>query len=99
MAKKQLTRKTEPREIVGMYELLDAVAAAIEAAPVEKRKALSDVLNAYADDFPEEFFWATGPQAPTLLHHLMQAIDCEPALCSECADKMLNVTTQTAGEA
>lgn len=30
---------------------------------------------AYVEDFPDDFFWATGAQAPTLLSHLLQTID------------------------
>ena len=32
-------------------------------------------LKSYAESFPDEFYWATGAQAPTLLHHLMMSID------------------------
>jgi hypothetical protein len=68
-------------DIVGMYELLVAVEAVIQAADPKKRAALAKTMDAYADGpMGEEFYWATGPQAPTLLHHLMMAIDaaCRP---------------------
>jgi hypothetical protein len=67
--------------ITGMYELLDAVEAVITAADPAKREALAKTIDAYAEDFPEEFFWAIGAQAPTLLHHLLSAIDaaCRPS--------------------
>ena len=67
-------------EITGMYELLDAVEAVIKAADPAKREALAQTIDAYADDFPDDFFWAIGPQAPTLLSHLVSSIDaaCRP---------------------
>lgn len=66
--------------IVGMYEFLEALEAVVKAADPSKRAALSDIIDAYADSFPEEFAWAIGAQAPTLLHNLMMTIDssCRP---------------------
>jgi hypothetical protein len=71
----------DTEDIVGMYELLAAVEAVIQAADPKKRAALAKTIDAYAEGpVGEEFHWATGPQAPTLLHHLMMAIDaaCRP---------------------
>jgi len=59
----------------GMYELLESIEAAIESAEPAKREALAKTINAYMSDFPDEYFWAVGPQAPTLLHHIMHAIE------------------------
>lgn len=66
--------------LVGMYEFLEALEAVVKAADPSKRTALADVIDAYADSFPEEFAWAIGAQAPTLLHNLMMTIDasCRP---------------------
>ena len=58
-----------------MYELLDAIEAVIKAADPAKREALASTIDAYHDDFPEDFHWAIGAQAPTLLSHLIIAID------------------------
>ena len=58
-----------------MYELLDAIEAVIKAADPAKREALANTIDAYHDDFPEDFHWAIGAQAPTLLSHLIIAID------------------------
>jgi len=58
-----------------MYELLEAIEAAIGSAEPAKREALAKTINAYMNDFPEDYFWAVGPQAPTLLHHIMHAIE------------------------
>jgi hypothetical protein len=54
------------------------------ASPVQQA-TLAKVLNAYANEFPEEYFWATGPQAPTLLHNLIFAVT--PAVCRDCSSK------------
>jgi hypothetical protein len=59
----------------GMYELLEAIEAAIESAQPEKRELLARTINAYMDDFPEDYFWAIGPQSPTLLSHIMHSIE------------------------
>ena len=67
-------------EIVGIYELFDAVEAVVKSADPAQRKALAQTIDAYADDFPDKFYWAVGPQAPTFLSHLLFAIDtaCRP---------------------
>jgi hypothetical protein len=62
-------------EIVGMYELLDAVEAVVRAADPATRKSLAQTIDAYTDDFPDEFYWAVGPQAPALLNHMLSTID------------------------
>src|SRR6266702_8990889 len=67
-------------DITSIYELLDAIEAVIKAADPAKREALTRTIDAYAESFPEDFFWATGSQAPMLLHHLLNTIDsaCRP---------------------
>jgi len=66
---------TERGKPVGMYEFVNAVEEAIKAADPAKRQALAETIDAYHDDFPIEFHWAIGEQAPALLHNLMLAID------------------------
>ena len=53
-------------DITSIYQLLDAIEAVIKAADPAKREALARTIEAYAEDFPEDFFWATGSQAPML---------------------------------
>ena len=67
-------------DITGMYEVLAALKAVISSAAPDKRDALAQAMDGYAEHFPEEFFWATGGQSPLLLHHLMTEIDvsCRP---------------------
>ena len=61
--------------ITGMYEVLDALEEVIKAADPAKREALAATIDAYAEDFPEDFHWATGSQAPVLLYHLLLTVD------------------------
>lgn len=65
---------------VGLYEVLDALEAVLRAADPAKRETLAQTMDAYCEDFPEDFFWAIGPQAPTLLNRLMMTVDmaCRP---------------------
>src|SRR5450756_1550319 len=62
-------------DIVGMYELLAAVEAVIQAADPKKRAALAKIIDAYADGpVGEERHWSISPQSSTLLHHPMMSI-------------------------
>lgn len=63
------------KRLTGIYELLDAIEGAIKSAPAATRETLAATIAAYADDFPDDYFWAIGPQAPMMLHHLMSAIE------------------------
>ena len=61
--------------ITSMYELLTALFDVIKAAPKAERETLAAVMDDYAKDFPEEYFWATGAQSPALLYNLMSRIE------------------------
>ena len=67
------------KELTGMYEVFEAVENAIRGSTPELRDSLRKALAGYQEDFPGEYFWATGPQAPVMLHHLMLA--CTPCDC------------------
>jgi hypothetical protein len=62
-------------DIIGMYDLLEALEAVIKAADPAKRAKLAEVIDAYSEHFPEEFFWAVGAQSPALLHNLIMMVD------------------------
>jgi DDE superfamily endonuclease len=64
--------KMAEEEFTGMYELLDALEAALKTADPAKRQALAKTSDAY--------HWAIGAHAPTLLYHLFMSIDaaCRP---------------------
>ena len=62
-------------EIIGMYELLDALEEALKSADLVKRRKLAETIGAYEKDLPDEFYWAVGAQSPALLHNLMSSID------------------------
>jgi hypothetical protein len=63
-----------------MWELLDALDEVLRAANPEKRQRLAETIDAYSEDFADEFFWATSAQAPALLFHMLNTIDaaCRP---------------------
>jgi hypothetical protein len=69
-----------PKDFTGVYDVLDAIKDAIQSADPAKREALAQTLEAYHHDFPEEFHWALGVEAPMLLYHLLMTIDgaCHP---------------------
>jgi hypothetical protein len=62
-------------DITCMHDVLDALEAAITASDPSKREALSAAIDGYAESFPEDFHWSVGAQAPSLLNHLVMAID------------------------
>ncbi len=62
-------------KITGMFEFIDALEAVIKTGDAAKREALAKTIDAYQEDFPHDFHWAIGGQAPTLLHTLMIVID------------------------
>jgi len=63
------------RQLTGMYELLDALEGVIKTSDPAKREELTKTIDAYHNDFPEDFRWAIGAQSPTLLSNLLLAID------------------------
>jgi len=67
-------------DVTGMYEFLDALRDVITSSDPAKRELLAEMIDGYANNFPDDFFWATGAQAPVLLHNLMIEIDssCRP---------------------
>jgi hypothetical protein len=77
MSNQSHENRSEDEDLTGMYEVLDAIKAVVAGADQAKRDELAKTLDAFANDFPDEYFWATGPQAPALLHHLMMTIDVE----------------------
>ena len=76
---------TKPRETVGMYEMLDALEAVIQASDPAKRERPARTIDHYREDFPDEFRWASGVSAPLLLANVMMAIDasCRPEFAAK----------------
>jgi hypothetical protein len=64
-------------------KLLDAVQAVINAASPAKRAALAQTIDAYLDEFPDDFYWAGSTHAAELLNHIMNTID---SACRTAAD-------------
>jgi len=50
----------DEKEITGMYELLDALEETLRAADPAKREAFAKTIDAYQEDFPDDFHWAVG---------------------------------------
>jgi hypothetical protein len=67
-------------KIVGQHEVFNALRDVIAASDPAKRELLAQTMDAYAEDFPEEYDWATGAQAPMRLYGLMMEIElaCRP---------------------
>jgi hypothetical protein len=92
---------TEEEEITGMYDLLDALNETLKAADPTKRERLAKIIDAYHDDYPEEFHWALGAQSPTFLYHLMMVIDtaCRPETQSKPRGAIRLVDRKSEGDA
>jgi hypothetical protein len=76
---------TDEPKITGVYEFLDALRDVIISSDPAMRETLASTIDAWAEDFPEEFHWATGVQAPVLLHHLLMEVhvSCRPDATSK----------------
>ena len=76
---------TDEPKITGVYKFLDALSDVIIASDPAKRETLAKTIDAWAEDFPDEFHWAMGIQAPVLLHHLLMEVDmsCRPDAASK----------------
>jgi hypothetical protein len=70
----------EDEQHTDMYHLIDALEAVITSSDPEKREVLARTIDAYADDNPDDFFWAIGAQSPVLLYQVIMTIDaaCRP---------------------
>jgi hypothetical protein len=66
---------TEREAPIGMYQFVNAVEEMIRSVDSEKPQALAQTIDTYHEDYSEESNWATGEQAPALLHNSMLAID------------------------
>jgi hypothetical protein len=87
--------------IIGIYEVLDAIEAVIKAADPAKREALARAMDGYHECFPEDFHWAIGPQAPMVLHNLFMTVDaaCRPEAQSKPTPVMRLVDRKPEGNA
>jgi len=72
----------ERQASVSMYQFVNAVEEMIRSSDFEKRQAMARTVDAFHNDYPEEFNLATSGQAPALLHNLMLA--CLEVCWSRC---------------
>jgi hypothetical protein len=64
-----------PDELTDLYDLLDAIEEVIRASDPAKREHLAKTMDRYAENFPDDFFWAISAQSPMMLHNLIAMID------------------------
>jgi hypothetical protein len=60
--------------ITSIDEVVEAVYACIQTSNPTKRDHLAKTINAYREDFSEDYRWATGGQSPYILSELMRRI-------------------------
>lgn len=72
---KDLKMTIQSREPTCIHCVLDAIQAVIQSADPATREALAATIDSYSEDFPEDFFWATGMQSPRMLYDLLMTID------------------------
>jgi hypothetical protein len=65
---------SDNQKITVYPELIDAVVKAVTTCDPATREVLAGTIAAYKRDFPQDFYWATGPQAPAILRDLMMEI-------------------------
>jgi hypothetical protein len=58
-----------------MFDFVHAIDDIIRSADPGKRKVLATKIDRYKKENSPDFLWATGPQAPTLLHNIMLTIE------------------------
>lgn len=72
-------------KITDFRDFVEAVRKAITASDPSKRELLTKTIAAYQRDFPDEYYWAAGPQAPAFLCGLMaqiiSAASCQGEKC------------------
>ena len=81
-------------QVTGMHELLDALEAMIKAAPRAERDAFATVMEAYAEDFPDDYYCSVGPQSPTLLYHLIHSIEAAATDDGQNRGRLINLSTR-----
>ncbi|SRR5258706_12762866 len=67
-------------DVTNVYDFLDALGQTIASSDPAKRELLAQTIDAYSNDFPDDFYWSISAQAPLLLANLMMEIDssCRP---------------------
>ena len=67
-------------DATNVYDFLDALGQTIASSDPAKRELLAPTIDAYSNDFPDDFYWSISAQAPLLLANLMMEIDssCRP---------------------
>ena len=66
---------TDNETTTAFHDFAEAVGNAIIGMDPAKRALLEETRVAWIRSFPEDYLWATGPQAPALLYRLMAEIE------------------------
>jgi hypothetical protein len=77
-----------------IFEVLEAVGAAIKASDAPTRELLAQTMAAYRRDCPDQYRWATGTQAPVFLVELMWAIEEAAGSSGKCDFDLANIPAQ-----
>jgi hypothetical protein len=62
-------------KIIAFHDFAEAIGKAIRGMDPAKRALLVEAMADWVGSFPEDYLWATGPQAPALLYRLMAEIE------------------------
>jgi hypothetical protein len=66
---------TDNEKTTAFHDFAEATGNAIIGMEPAKRELLAETMVAWIRSFPEDYLWATGPQAPALLYRLMAEIE------------------------
>jgi hypothetical protein len=66
---------SDNHELTAFHDFAEAVGNAIIRMDPAKRALLEETRIAWIRSFPEDYLWATGPQAPALLYRLIAEIE------------------------
>jgi hypothetical protein len=86
----------------GHFEFFEALRVVIITSDSEAREALRQTIKAWMGDVDAEtYFWATGPQAPTMLGNLMTVVEmaCEPDAASKASPLVRPIDRNPQGRA
>jgi hypothetical protein len=66
---------TDNEKTTAFHDFAEAVGNAIIGLDPAKRALLAETTVAWIRSFPEDYLWASGPQAPALLYRLIAEIE------------------------
>jgi hypothetical protein len=72
--------ENDDNESIDIGDMCAALEGALQASDPGMREQLAKTIDAYRENFPNDFYWAMGAQSPMLLYYLFTSIDgaCRP---------------------